>query len=387
MTKEILEPIRSIEDIFRGRGFDIPVEPIPELWSPKIELRGLIRGYDDIQRDRIRMGNRILGNLYRRFGLKPGEKKEGLSGLPKELMVLITREYKRITDGVVVNMKEIPKIMMDAHPGIISSEVMFVFVKTYKELVTQEYVINKEVEKFLDEFPIWTDHLKGLSGVGPTMGGVVVSELDPHKANHVTSFWSYAGLDVVWTVDTIDGVEVVRGEGRSKKAHHLVDREYVDKAGHTKTKKSITYSPYLKTKLHVLATSFLRKQDDVYSPIFYDYRTRMQGRREFFVRGLKNKQILYKKDPHDSEGLLTLSSTKYELCKKWREKQKKTPTLAQTKKFVTSNIISDNHIKNMSIRYMLKIFLLDLWSKWRELEGLPVSSPYEVEKLGIVHSK
>jgi hypothetical protein len=113
----------------------------------------------------------------------------------------------------------------------------------------------------------------------------------------------------------------------------------------------------------------------------------MQGRREFFVRGLKQGNILYKKDPHDSEGLLTLSSTKYDLCKMWRESQKKVPTLAVTKKFVTSNIISDNHIKNMSIRYMLKIFLLDLWSKWRELEGLPVSAPYEEDKLGIVHSK
>jgi hypothetical protein len=387
MTKEILEPIKSIADIFKGRGFDIPVEPIPELWSPKIELRALIRGYDDIQRDRIRMGNRILGNLYRRFGLKPGEKKEGLGGLPRELMGLISREYKRVTDGVVINMKEIPNFVRNAHPGIISDEIMFVFVDTYLKLVKQEYIIYKQVEIFLEEFPIWTDHLKGLNGVGPTMGGIMVSELDPHKAAHVTSFWSYAGLDVVWTVDTIDGEEVVRGEGRSKKSHHLVDREYVDKGGHTKTKKSITYSPYLKTKLHVLATSFLRKQDDKYSPIFYDYRTRMQGRREFFVRGLKSKQILYKKDPHDSEGLLTISSEKHELCKTWREKQKKTPTLAQTKKFVTSNIMSDNHIKNMSIRYMLKIFLLDLWSKWRELEGLPVSSPYEEDKLGIVHSK
>jgi len=387
MAKEVLEPIKSIADVFKGRGFSIPVQPVPELWSPKIELRGLIRGYDDIQRDRIRMGNRILGNLYRRFGLKPGEKKEGLYGLPKELMGLISREYKRITDGVVINMKEIPKIMKDAHPGIISGEIMFIFVDTYISLVKQEYKINKQIEKFLDEFPIWTEFLKGLEGVGPTMGGVLVSELDPHRANHVTAFWSYAGLDVVWTLDEIEGEEVVRGEGRSKKSHHLVDREYTDKSGKTKTKKSITYSPYLKTKLHVLATSFLRKQDNIYSPIFYDYRTRMQGRREFFIRALRQKQILYKKDPHDSEGTLTINSEKYELCKKWLAKQKKQPTLKEAKKFVLSNIISDNHIKNMSIRYMLKIFLLDFWRKWRELEGLPISAPYEEEKLGIVHSR
>jgi len=49
--------------------------------------------------------------------------------------------------------------------------------------------------------------------------------------------------------------------------------------------------------------------------------------------------------------------------------------------------MSDDHIKNMSNRYMLKIFLLDLWKTWRTQEGLPVSVSYEEEKLGIVHSK
>ena len=351
MSKGELKEIKNLAEVLIGRGVEIPEDVSADLWNPFIELRSLVRGFDDIQRDRIRMGNRILGNLYRRFGLEPGEKKEGLkgklAGLPVELMKLISEEYKRITDGVVINMKTIPTIMKDAHPGIISSEIMFVFVNSYKELVRQEYMIKKQVEKFLEEFSIWTDYLKNLVGVGPTMGGVLLTELDPYKAKHVTAFWKRAGLDVVWIIDEIEGEEVTRGEGRGKKAQHLVDREYVSKSGVKMTKKSITFSPFLKTKLHVLATSFLRKQDDIYSPIFYDYRTRMQGRREFFARALRQGQILYKKDPHDSEGFLTVNSDKYALCKKWVENRKKTPTITETKKFVTSNVISDNHIKNM----------------------------------------
>lgn len=383
--------IDSIAKVFEGRGFVIPVEPSSTLWNPFIELRSLVRGYDDIQRDRIRMGNRILGNLYRRFGLEAGEKKENLKGklkgLPKQLMDLIEREYKRITDGVVINMTQIPKIMKDAHPGIISNEIMFTFVNTYKKLSDEEKLILKQIDKYLGEFKIWTDYLKQIVGVGPTMGGVILTELDPYKAKHVTSFWKRAGLDVVWMIDEIEGEEITMGEGRSKKKRHLVKREYTAKDGTTKTKDSITYSPFLKTKLYVLAGSFLRKRDNIYSDIWYNYRTRMQGRREFFVRALRQGQILYKKDPHDSEGFLTINSDKYELCKKWLENQKKTPTLPQTKKFVTSNIMSDDHIKNMSNRYMLKIFLLDLWKTWRTQEGLPVSVSYEEEKLGIVHSE
>jgi hypothetical protein len=39
----------------------------------------------------------------------------------------------------------------------------------------------------------------------------------------------------------------------------------------------------------------------------------------------------------------------------------------------------------MAIRYTIKIFLQDLWLKWRELEGLPVSAPYHEAILGHKH--
>jgi hypothetical protein len=39
-------------------------------------------------------------------------------------------------------------------------------------------------------------------------------------------------------------------------------------------------------------------------------------------------------------------------------------------------------IHTASTRYMVKQFLQELWAKWRELEGLPVTVPYSVEKLG-----
>jgi hypothetical protein len=41
---------------------------------------------------------------------------------------------------------------------------------------------------------------------------------------------------------------------------------------------------------------------------------------------------------------------------------------------------------NMAMRYMVKMFLIDLYTKWRTLEGLPVSVPYSEAKLGIKHA-
>ena len=37
----------------------------------------------------------------------------------------------------------------------------------------------------------------------------------------------------------------------------------------------------------------------------------------------------------------------------------------------------------MALRYAVKCFLINLHVAWRELEGLPVTKPFHVEKLGM----
>jgi len=46
---------------------------------------------------------------------------------------------------------------------------------------------------------------------------------------------------------------------------------------------------------------------------------------------------------------------------------------------------SDGHRHNAAIRYMVKMFLLDLWKAWREVENLPIVAPYHEAKLGLKH--
>jgi hypothetical protein len=45
------------------------------------------------------------------------------------------------------------------------------------------------------------------------------------------------------------------------------------------------------------------------------------------------------------------------------------------------------HRHNASLRYMAKMFLMDLYAMWRPLEGLEAHKPYSEGKLGIVHSR
>lgn len=123
------------------------------------------------------------------------------------------------------------------------------------------------------------------------------------------------------------------GAGRSRRKEHLVEREYENKDGEKALRKGITFNPFLKTKLiGVLGGSFLRAGDNKYSRIYRDYKTRLEN---------------HSKHKDKSKG--------------WRH--------------------------NMATRYMIKQFLVDLYTAWRELEGLPVAPPYAEEKLGIEHRK
>ena len=118
------------------------------------------------------------------------------------------------------------------------------------------------------------------------------------------------------------------GKGRSRKAEHLIDREYTDKEGNQSTRKSITYNPFAKTKLMgVLAGSFLRCGSP-YAQVYKDYKQRLEN--------------------HPSHKDKTA-----------------------------------NHRHQMAMRYMCKRFLVDLYMAWRPLEGLEVTEEYAVRKLGI----
>jgi hypothetical protein len=253
---------------------------------------------------------------------------------------------------------------------------------------------------------MWDAFFRDIKGCGTLMSAVCIAYLDPYKARHVSSFYRYAGLDTVQSVDkqgnrlwlatedenrvvreklkytyvadgseykgkVLEGVTSEDGDGMpiwttttgelleqvkvykdGCPVYESIDEggsdyigevvplehgrrkgdtemfEYKDCDGNTKLKRGITYNPILKTKLMGVLTGCLMKaKDPTYSTIYYDYKKRME-------------------------------LSKYHAGK--------TPA----------------HKNMMAQRYMIKQFLRNMWTTWRELEGLPVDMPYEVEKLG-----
>ena len=150
------------------------------------------------------------------------------------------------------------------------------------------------------------------------MSSVIIGGFDIYKAEYPSSLHAYAGLDVV------------KGEGRSRQKHHLVDQTYTDADGETQTKKGISFNPFIKTKLIGVLGPCMIKAQGSYSEVYYNYKTRLES------------------NPAHQD---------------------------KTK----------GHRHNMAVRYMIKRFLVDLYKEWRTLEGLPVADEYSKAKLNITH--
>ena len=297
-------------------------------------IRAIVRGVYDLQKMRIETGNRLVAAFKSKLGIQPGEKEEEAEKEVVDLLDQIKISFDNITEGVLTipTMKSFQqKLEKLKEPTLISSYAELTLSAQYFQLLRDEQEQFKRLGDLVSEFPIWTHFLEGVRGVGPAMAGVIISEIDIHKAEYPSSLWAYAGLDVVQVTDENTGE--IRGEGRSRRAAHLIDLEYLDKDGNTATRKSITYNPWLKTKLMgVLGTIFVKQPADKspYRKAYDDYKFRLANH------------------------------------PKWAERSK-------------------GHRHQAAIRYAVKRFLVDLYRVWRELENLPVAPEYAEAKLGMVH--
>ncbi len=305
-----------------------------------------IRSVYQLQTLRIQMGNRLVASFRDKYMEVFNVKididtldREEKDKLYQKILGYIKEEYNRITDAIVEDLtsrhKEAfskedelsrgAKLKLDKEDvykesKLITRRAEYSLVSSYiRTLRTEEHQF-KDIEKLLADFPIYTEFLKNVKGVGPAMAGVIIAYVDIHKAIYPTNILAYMGIDV--------GPD---GRGRGMYKEHLVDREYTDKKGKPEIRKSITFEPFLKSKMvGVLGPSFLRTGSP-YRNAYDGYKHRLMS------RPLKDGE-----EP-----------------------------------------LSKLHIHRRAIRYMLKMFVIDLYTVWRKLEGLEVSVPYEQAKLGI----
>ena len=221
----------------------------------------------------------------------------------------------------------------------------------------QEKEIEKMLRKTLKLFPVYTKFLSDVKGVGEVMAGWIISEIDIYKATAVSKIWQYAGLNP----------SLVRGKKRvSKKSYKPEMGEIVSEMENIRSGEMdyviitddqvngdrptegyiLPYNKNLRTKLMgILADGFIKSQSSYALEFYYPYKARLEKE-----DGIFNDYGRAKKDSG----------------KKWSE-------------------VSKGHRDMAAKRYIIKMFLRDLYVAWREIEGLPVRKPYEEEYLGRRH--
>jgi hypothetical protein len=386
-------------------------------------IRTMVRSAYDMQDLRIQMGNRVTASFKAKLGLRQdGMSEKELEKQEKGILDQLRVSYRRITDGVVAEHGEdikagkLPTERKFQGDQLISHYSELLLVDNYMATLANEQHHFKDMEKILKKIPIYTEFLTGIRGVGPAMAGIIISEIDIHKAEYPSSLWKLAGLDVVYIGKYTDGEgkeKTIRGwdvdswfndpanegkqylaegkypvtyeaVGRSRKDFCLVKKEYINKEGEAAQRDSITFNPFLKTKLvGVLGTSFLRAGIANVDGKKCGGASRLELAKE---EGFNPKD--YPEMEEDQAVIVYLRAKGHDVVV---EPSKYAVMYADYKNRLNNNPKHRDktalHKHNMAMRFMVKRFLVDLYNAWRRLEGLVVAPEYSEGVLGKVHGQ
>ena len=189
----------------------------------------------------------------------------------------------------------------------------------HRRLKDFEDFVDGRVSDLIQNHPAYGWFSK-VKGVGKENIAKVVANIDIALDDTPSSLWKFAGF----SVENGAAPKRVRGGGK------------------------LQYNSQLRSLCWRLGSSLLRAGGK-----FYDYY-------------LKEKDKYYQK--YENQGVTIVPAAS--LPKK------------DGKRYEPEGVMSGGHIHNMALRKMIKLFLACLWVVWREAEGLPITKPYAIDRLG-----
>lgn len=222
------------------------------------------------------------------------------------------------------------------------------FKAYYDNMVQIEKNIEKEIEKRLKVQPIYTQWLELVKGIGVVSAGWLLGEIDIERATTVSKIWQFAGLNpgMVRGNKSVKPKEFKEDMGeiigkltdfKDGKERFMVKSNELIRGDKLATGFLSPFNQRFRAALiGVMAAGFIKSQNDYAINYYYPYKKR-------------------KENSSDKIGNKT-----------WSEESK-------------------GHRDMAAKRYMIKMFLKDLYVAWRTVENLPVREPYAEEYLGKKH--
>lgn len=372
------------------------------------QIRTMVRSVYDLQQLRIMIGNRTAGNFRTKLGMSTdGMSEKELGAQEKGILKRLRDSYNRITDGIIeiTGGKMVTRLQMERNfqpDDLITNMAELFLIENYVKILDVEEQHFADIGIMLKTVPVYKNFLQGVAGIGPAAAGVLISEIDIHKAEYPSSLWAYGGLDVVQVVEYEVGNKTIRlsfeqamnapelenmdgvffhkgvvcnvvGVARDMKSYSLVKRDYIDKNDNPAVRDSITYSPFLKTKLlGVIGPAFLK----VTSFKVNGKAMGMAKRLELAVEHGLDKKTIGEEDPNSvindflmGQGFtVEREGSPYGMAYyNYKERLGNNPKHAGK---------SPLQKHRMALRFCVKRFLVDFYTAYRTAEGLPVASEY-----------
>jgi len=233
----------------------------------------------------------------------------------------------------------------------------------------QEHIIEQEILKRVQRFPIYNEYLVHQSGIGPGIAGIIIAEYDIHKATTVSKMWQFTGLNP----------SLVRGKKRVENddgTFSLIDTDILVRGDRLTSGFVSPFNQHLRTMMigrlgMQFLKSGLRKQCSGCGAILGAGGQKIHECNASFVQVATNKYAQFYTDMKNRlEHSEKLTS---ERIKGGKEKD------------IMWKDATPKHRHDAAIRYAVKMFLKDLYVAWRIIEGLPVREPYQEEYLGKEH--
>ena len=335
-------------------------EELTPVEQQREEIRMAVRYLYDLQKLRISTGNRTFQLMSEEeraeekakleYVDKDGKKKKRKKPPPSKKST--NQALEEVIQNLAGKTPELPTSEgPDFIPPHLSDEDKVVLRRHHLVLYGLELDQEKRVGELLQGFTIFP-WLKDVKGCGPRMSGVLVSEVDITRCPTVSALWAYCGL----AVDTETGAAVRRRRGVQAKWNH-----------------------FLKTKLMGVLGPGLVKQNKEYKAIYDDYKhyisSKMVETCELCLGSGKVKKKKEDQDERDIEPADVNETEGVDKCYNCGGTGGPAPAGK-----------SNAHRHQRAVRYMIKMFLKDLWIEWRTLEGLPAPDMYkEVAFQGASH--
>jgi hypothetical protein len=223
----------------------------------------------------------------------------------------------------------------------IAADDVSLFVGISDAARQQEKDIEKSLKKVLKRFPIYTEWLFNVKGVGTIAAAQIIANIDIHKATTASKIWQYCGLNP----------SLVEGKKRVERADGGFDLVRTGKMirGDKLTAGFVApFNKNIRTALcGVLADGFIKAQAPYALEHYYPYKERLANSEK------------------TTEEIRSAGAKPVTLA--WKDAK-------------------PAHRDRAAKRKMIKAFLSDLYVAWRTLEGLEVRPPYQEQYLGHKHA-